>query len=139
MTIDVLSDVKSKSRDLQSQIQIPQAALDKAALWLTKQQGVTPGAISESGNTNNKIFDVRWCYVSSENLCVHKILASKAYISSIAWQHFHKFLSVETCSVLTENYVAFADNVLGEDLWEENADYSLTMCFIIDFFRAKHL
>ena len=55
----MLSDVKSKSRDLQSQIQIPQAALDKAALWLTKQQGVTPGAISESGNINNKIFEVR--------------------------------------------------------------------------------
>ena len=59
LVIDVLFDVKSQSRDLQNQIHISQAALDKAALWLTKQQGVIQGAASEAGNINNKIFEVR--------------------------------------------------------------------------------
>ena len=90
-----------------------------------------------------------------KHLCVHKILASKVYISNIAWQHFLKFLSIKNFRVLTEKYVALNEIFCwirsGWRLVTKktinprtsaciNADHSLIiMCFIIDFFRAKHL
>ena len=58
LVLEILSEIKSQSRDLQRQMQIPQDALDKAAIWLTNQKGVVSGAAAEAGNINNKIFEV---------------------------------------------------------------------------------
>lgn len=57
MVLDELSEIRARIGDLYDQIQIP--PLDTTALWLSSQTaGVVSGAQAETGNINNKFFEV---------------------------------------------------------------------------------
>ena len=56
--VEIMSEIKSTVRDFQRYIQIPQEALDRAALWLTRQRGARRGIATEAGNINNKWLEV---------------------------------------------------------------------------------
>lgn len=57
--VEIMSEVKANVRDFQRYIQIPQQALDRAALWLTQQRGARDSIATEFGNINNKWLEVR--------------------------------------------------------------------------------
>ncbi|XP_067945401.1 CD109 antigen-like [Watersipora subatra] len=52
--VEIMSEVKFQAQDFQRNIQIPQNALDRASLWLTKQHGLQRGIAIEFGTINNK-------------------------------------------------------------------------------------